>query len=146
MIKFRLACDKGHEFDSWFPDGASFETQTQRGLVICPQCDSRRVSKALMAPALVGARAQGDDGDARPVALLDDRSRELREAIMELQRRVEAATDDVGERFPEIARAIHFGEEPDRPIRGKASLAAAKDLLDEGVGVLPLPVLPDEAN
>ena len=56
MIKFLLACERGHEFESWFPDSDAFETQARRGLVACPECDSRTVHKALMAPAVLAAR------------------------------------------------------------------------------------------
>jgi hypothetical protein len=63
-----------------------------------------------------------------------------------MRREIEANTDDVGARFPEIARAIHSGEEPERAIRGRASIQEAKALLEEGVGVLPLPMLADELN
>jgi hypothetical protein len=148
MIKFTLACERGHEFESWFPDGASFESQARRGLVRCPDCDSRRIAKAPMAPAILGGR--GADRAApeatAPVALLDDKQRELRAAFVALRRMVESQTDDVGVKFPEVARAIHSGEAPERAIRGRASLAEAKALIEEGVGVLPLPMLPDDAN
>ena len=63
-----------------------------------------------------------------------------------MRREIEANTDDVGARFPQVARAIHLGEEPERGIRGRASLADAKALLEEGIGVLPLPTLEDELN
>ena len=146
MIKFKLACDKGHEFESWFPDGASFETQARRGLVICAQCDSRNIVKAPMAPAVLAGRRDRAEPEAKPVALLDESSRELRAAVQELRRRIEAGTEDVGDRFPQIARAIHEGDEPERAIRGNASPAAARKLWEDGVDVFPLPALPDDAN
>jgi len=146
MIKFRLACDRGHEFESWFADGASFETQAKRGLAVCAHCDSRRIAKAPMAPAVLGGRRDDDADAARPVALLDEGSRDLRAAVRELRRRIEAGTEDVGERFVDVARAIHDGDEPERAIRGKASLAAARKLREDGVDVFALPALPDEAH
>jgi hypothetical protein len=66
--------------------------------------------------------------------------------MLRMRREIEATTDDVGAKFPQVARAIHLGEEPERGIRGRASLAEAKSLLDDGIGVLPLPMLEDELN
>jgi len=149
MIKFTLACERGHEFESWFPDGAAYDEQARRGLVQCPDCDSRRVAKAPMSPAIVGGRRPErteEPQPTQPVALIDDKQRELRAALTDLRRRIDSNTDDVGAKFPEVARAIHAGDEPERAIRGRATLAEAKALIEEGVGVMPLPMLPDEAN
>lgn len=143
MIKFTLVCERDHEFESWFPDGESFETQARRGLVQCALCDSRSVSKALMAPAV---RTSRPDEAARPVALLDEKQQELRAALVAVRKAVEANTDDVGRRFADVARSIHLGDEPERAIRGQATPAEARALLEEGIGVLPIPVLPDETN
>ncbi len=144
MIKFTLACERGHEFESWFPDGAAYEEQARRGFVTCPECGSPRVAKAPMAPAVV-TRGRPEPGD-RPVALIDEKSRQVREAMLALRREIEARTDDVGAEFPTAARAIHAGEAPERAIRGQANLAEVKALLEEGVRIAPMPVLPDEAN
>jgi hypothetical protein len=141
MIKFALACDHGHEFDSWFRDGASYEEQARRGFVTCPECNSHSIVKAPMAPAVVTR-----DRSAPPAALLDERAKAMREAMASLRREIEARTDDVGPAFPEVARAIHSGEAPERAIRGQANLAEVKALLEEGVHVAPLPALPEEAN
>jgi hypothetical protein len=141
MIKFSLACERGHEFESWFPDSGSYEEQSRRGFVVCPECDSRRVAKAPMAPAVLTRR-----GETRPVALLDEKAKGLREAMTALRREIEARTDDVGAQFPTVARAIHAGEEPERAIRGQANLGEVKALLEEGVRIAPIPMLPDEAN
>ncbi len=143
MIKFLLACERGHEFESWFPDSDAFETQARRGLVACPECDSRTVHKALMAPAVLGARHVEE---ASAPALIDEKRRELRAAMVELRKKIEANTDDVGEKVPTVARAMHAGDEPERAIRGRASVNEAKALIEEGIGVVPLPTLPDEAN
>ena len=70
----------------------------------------------------------------------------MRAALVAVRKAVEANTDDVGPRFPEVARAIHLGEEPDRAIRGQASPSEARALLEEGIAVLPVPLLPDETN
>ena len=149
MIKFALACDKGHDFESWFPDGAAYEKQARRGLIACPECGSTRVAKAIMAPAVLGAgrpEREASPAAAVPVALIDQRQRALREAVRSLRREIEANTDDVGAKFPEVARAIHTGEAPERAIRGQASRAEVEALIEDGVGVLPIPFAPDDFN
>jgi hypothetical protein len=144
MIKYALGCAEGHRFESWFPDSAAYEKQRKRGFIACPECGSTRVDKAVMAPAVVGGdRAAGETG---PAIVVDDRRRTAREFLKRMRREIEANTDDVGARFPQVARAIHLGEEPERAIRGRASLEEAKSLIEDGVAVLPLPMLEDELN
>jgi hypothetical protein len=144
MIKYALGCAEGHAFDSWFSDSASYDKQRKRGFVACPECGSTRVDKAIMAPAVVG----GDRATVQtvPELVVDDRRRQAREFFLRMRREIEANTDDVGAKFPDMARAIHFGDEPERAIRGRASLAEAKSLLEDGVAVMPLPMLEDELN
>jgi hypothetical protein len=145
MIKYALGCAEGHAFESWFPDSAAYDKQRKRGFVACPECGSTRVDKAIMAPAVVG----GDRTtavEASPGIAVDDQRRRTREFYLRMRREIEANTDDVGAKFPEVARAIHLGDEPERAIRGRASLAEAKSLLEDGVAVLPLPMLEDELN
>ena len=144
MIRYALGCAEGHTFDSWFPDSDAFDRQRKRGLVACPECGDIRVDKAIMAPAVVG-------GERAAVAapqevLMDEGRRHARDVMSRLRREIEANTDDVGPRFPQVARAIHAGDAPERAIRGQASLDEAKALLEEGVGVMPLPMLADELN
>ena len=144
MIKYALGCAEGHAFESWFPDSAAYDKQRKRGLVACPECGSPRVDKAIMAPAVVGGeRAPPGMG---PEIAVDDRRRHAREFFLRMRREIEANTDDVGTKFPQVARAIHLGDEPERAIRGRASRAEAQSLLEDGVGVLPLPMLEDELN
>jgi hypothetical protein len=144
MIKYALGCAEGHSFDSWFPSSDAFEKQRKRGLVACPECGNIRVEKAIMAPAVVGAERAGGGKDIE--VSTDDRRRHVRESMRKLRREIEANTDDVGARFPQVARAIHDGDEPERAIRGQASLEEAKALIEDGVGVLPLPILADDLN
>ena len=146
MIKYALGCAEGHAFDSWFPDSAAYDKQRKRGFVVCPECGSTRVEKAIMAPAVVGGERPAPAADSDPPIIVDDRRRQAREFLVRMRREIEANTDDVGAKFPQVARAIHLGEEPERAIRGRASLAEAKSLLEDGVGVLPLPMLEDELN
>jgi len=144
MIKYALGCAEGHSFDSWFPDSAAYEKQRKRGFVVCPECGSTRVDKAIMAPAVVGAERPGVEANAETVVA--GRHRRAREFFIRMRREIEANTDDVGSKFPQVARSIHLGEEPERGIRGRASLDEAKSLIEDGIGVLPLPMLEDEVN
>jgi len=149
MIKYALACEKDHSFESWFPDSGSYETQARRGLIACPVCGSTRVSKAIMAPAIVGGQKTERrplEPSPAPVALLDERQQRLRDMARRLRDEIVANTDDVGRKFPEEARAIHEGDAPARSIRGQATPEEARALIDDGVGVLPLPFAPDEFN
>ncbi|HEY1779758.1 MAG TPA: DUF1178 family protein [Roseiarcus sp.] len=145
MIKYALGCAEGHAFDSWFPDSAGYEKQRKRGFVVCPECGSSRVDKAIMAPAIVGGERSTVEAGPE-IVVDDDRRRRTREFFLRMRREIEANTDDVGPRFPQVARAIHLGDEPERGIRGRASLAEAKALLEDGIGVLPLPTAEDELN
>jgi len=148
MIKYALACDQGHEFESWFPSAAAYDAQARRGLVACPQCSSNRVAKAIMAPAVIGAARPRTVSAEAPteVALLDRKQRALREAVRALRREIETKTADVGVKFAELARSMHAGETPERAIRGQATGAEVEALLEEGVGVLPMPTAPDDFN
>lgn len=154
MIRFTLACDQAHEFESWFPSGAAFDEQARRGLVTCPLCNSARVRKAIMAPNV--ARAERADLPAEPapgagetdqtVALVDENLRALHAMARQLREKIMAQTTDVGAAFPDEARRMHAGEIDERPIRGQASLNEARALADEGIPVLPIPILPEDRN
>jgi hypothetical protein len=161
MIRYSLICDNAHEFDSWFANSGAFDDQSERGLVACPLCDSAHVTKAIMSPRVARTdmeagslpRQEAPAADApkpaeekRPVALFDEKHAALRHMIRELHGKIMETTVDVGARFPEEARRIHDGETPEQPIRGQATAEEAKALLDEGIGILPIPTLPDERN
>jgi hypothetical protein len=154
MIKFSLACENAHQFESWFQNGAAFDIQVEAGLVACPTCGVTKVAKAIMAPAIAGTRRraarlpvpQEQPEAPAKVALLDAKDRELRAMIESLRARIVAEADDVGEHFPDEARKMHDGLVDDRPIHGQASFEEARALLEEGIGILPIPILPDEHN
>jgi hypothetical protein len=154
MIKYALQCDQAHAFESWFPDGASYDRQAKRGFVSCPVCGSIKVEKQIMAPRVRSSeerralkrREALPEAPAQPMAMLSDEALKMRAAIRELHAQVKANTEDVGERFADEARKIHSGEVEEKAIRGRATLEDAKALHEEGIGVLPLPPLPDERN
>jgi len=145
MIRYALGCDRGHSFESWFRDSDAFERQAAAGEVACPFCHSARVSKQIMAPAVSGTH---EPYDRRPVDVvaLGEREKAFREMIRTLHAHVVANTEDVGARFPNEIRRMHYGEAEERAIRGKADAEEARALIEEGIDILPLPSLPDERN
>jgi hypothetical protein len=161
MIRYALACDKGHAFESWFQNSAAYDKQLKRGLVTCPVCNSAKVEKAIMAPQLSGTKKRGEASSPQevsssatatppeapaPVAMVSPQERELRKKLKELREHLVKNADYVGKKFPEEARKMHYGEIEHRSIYGEASPDQAKELNDEGIEFHPLPVLPDERN
>ncbi len=149
MIRFSLVCDKAHEFESWFPSGAAYDAQLRRGLVCCPICNSARVGKAIMAPNVARADRASEiapPSGGKELALVDDNLRALHAMIRQLREKIIEQTTDVGPAFAEEARKMHSGEIEERPIRGEASPKDARALADEGIAVLPIPILPEDRN
>jgi hypothetical protein len=140
VIRYRLHCIKGHEFEAWFSSSAAYDAQAQSQQVCCPECDGREVVKAVMAPnvALRGVESGAADAQDK-VPTVVHLMREVRRALL-------ANAVDVGQRFPEEARKIHYGEAPPRGIAGTASGEEARALIEEGIEILMLPPLPEEAN
>jgi hypothetical protein len=137
MIKYALKCADGHDFESWFPNSGSFDQQLARAQVVCPICATTDVSKAIMAPAIAHA-----DRIEPP---LSDRDKQIA-ALRALRHYVMGVTENVGLRFPDEARKIAEGFSEERPIRGQATRDEAKALLDEGIAILPLPLVPGDLN
>jgi hypothetical protein len=158
MIKYALACDNGHDFESWFADSASFDKQAKRKLVACPFCNSTKVGKAIMAPRISSSKKRSRAVEApvsteapatpapAPVAMISPQEQEFRAKLKELREHLTKNADDVGPKFPEQARKMHYGEIEHRSIYGVASPDEAKDLAEEGIEFHPLPILPDERN
>ena len=172
MILYALACNAGHAFESWFANSGTFDKQVKRGLVTCPVCGSPQVEKAIMAPALgrnskrarsieavesaAPVEAVPEPGAAvaatpaaatkAPVAMLSEQERELRAKLKEVRDHLVKNADYVGQKFPEEARRMHYGEIEHRSIYGEASPDDAKALHEEGIEFHPLPHLPDDRN
>ena len=159
MIKYSLVCEKGHDFESWFADSAAYDKQAKRKLIACPHCGSGKVAKAIMAPRLsASARkratltpAAADEAPApavqpAPVAMISPQEQEIRTKLKELREHLTKNADNVGPKFPEEARKMHYGEIEHRSIYGVASPEDAKELAEEGIEFHPLPILPDERN
>jgi hypothetical protein len=170
MIKYALACERRHTFESWFQSSAAYDRQAARALVACPICGSTKVAKAIMAPALTHTRkrrlpspeavapaptetaatpaaaAPSPGEDKTPVAMISPQEIEFRKKLKELRDHLTRNADNVGPKFPEEARKMHYGETEHRSIYGEASPDDAKALAEEGIEFHPLPVLPDERN
>lgn len=158
MIRYTLLCPKEHSFESWFRDSAAFETLAETGQVACPVCGTMQVRKALMTPSVVTSRAKrkavpepaaavpppAETQAARPVALVDERAAQVRTALRELHRRVTEQADNVGRAFATEARLIHEGGAPARSIYGEATGQEVSALLEDGIPLLPMPILPDD--
>ncbi|RYF37033.1 MAG: DUF1178 family protein [Comamonadaceae bacterium] len=136
MKVLNLQCTHGHGFEGWFASEAAFQDQLQRGDVECPLCGETDVRKMLSAPRL-NLGAAGAEPRQEVVAAPDT---QLQAAWMKMARHVMAHTEDVGERFAEEARRIHYGESEERGIRGQATRSETESLIEEGIGVLPLPL------
>ncbi|MEZ5840073.1 MAG: DUF1178 family protein [Hyphomicrobiales bacterium] len=152
MIRYALICENAHRFDGWFGGAEAFDAQVAAGEIACPQCGSTGVAKALMAPAVSGARHEdGETGTAGAAAAPaiegpGGERAEMLGMLRELKDKLLAGADYVGERFAEEARRIHYEEAPARGIYGEATAEEARGLLDEGIEFQPLPILPDERN
>ena len=135
MIKYALVCDKGHEFESWFADSAAFDRQRKRKLVACPECESVKVDKTIMAPRLAtkkGKRPVPEPAAATPkeapvatevttappapVAMISPQEVEFRAKLKELRDHLVKNAENVGGKFPEEARKMHYGETEHRSI------------------------------
>ncbi len=142
MIKFALSCEIDHGFDGWFSSSEDYEKQLKRGLVTCPQCNSPKVSKTLMAPSVSTSRKK----ESMAATSVNETQRAMLAEMKQLRDKVVKNSEDVGEKFPEEARKIHYGETEARAIYGEASRDDVESLLDEGVEIVPLPSVPDDAN
>lgn len=147
MIKFSLICGQGHEFDGWFRDGAAFDEQVAAGDLPCPVCGTVDVSKALMAPGIPAkSNRKSDAAPAMYAGGGDAKTAELVRQLRDLREQVEKSSEYVGDKFPEEARRIHYEEAEKRGIHGEASFDDAKELIEEGIDVCPLPKLPEDHN
>lgn len=149
MLVLNLACDQGHGFEGWFGSAMYFDQQRERGLLSCPMCSSQQVSRRPSAPRLNLSGSARDDnpsapGPSMPASASTPAQQELpiqlQRRLMQAVRQVMAQTEDVGERFAEEARRIHYGESQQRGIRGQTSSEEARALAEEGIEVLALPV------
>ena len=143
MIAYSLACAHGHEFEGWFQNSAAYELQEAQHNLACPVCGDARIKKAVMAPSVMASatKAKGRT-DIAPA----DAAQKQQQFVSGLRKFVEANAEYVGPRFPEEARKIHYGETDKRHIYGETTLSEAKELVEEGIDIAPLPPDPDDLN
>jgi hypothetical protein len=161
MISFDLNCSNGHQFEGWFASSADFDAQKSSGLLACPTCNDSMIQKALSVPNVprkgnqrpallpsVAPAAAETVADAPANAILPPAMAELVQKLARAQSEMLDKSQWVGGNFAETARAIYYGEEPDRLIHGETSSDEAKALVEEGVGIAPLlfPVVPPSAK
>lgn len=139
-MKFSLECKNEHAFEGWFRSNEDFDTQQKRGLLECPMCGDKHIAKTLMAPSVATGRTK----DKIAVAAGQAAQAQMMAKMMEIAKEVKSKADDVGEKFPEEARKIHYGETEKRAIYGKASKEEVGELVEEGVEIMPLPDVPDD--
>lgn len=143
MIRYRIGCDNGHEFEAWFDSIASFESQASEHMVSCPTCASTEIARLPMAPAVVSSRSKA----AAPAKPTTTKATTHPSAVVrELRERIMSETTDVGPKFAEEVRSMHFGEKDTRPIRGEASGAELKGLVEDDIPFGIVPPLPEDNN
>lgn len=135
MIVLNLVCRNDHRFEGWFASAAAFEDQQKRGLLTCPFCDDDEIGRLPSGPRVISS-ASREVADETAVAVQS----QLREAIQAFV----SDSENVGERFAEEVRKIHYKEVPARNIRGVATIEQTREMLDEGIIVVPLAVPPGE--
>jgi hypothetical protein len=166
MIRYRLVCNKSHEFEAWFGSSAAYDRQAKKGQVECPTCGSKKVTKAMMAPQVATRKGRRSSAEieeraaAAEVAVAEqpapppspemvqraEAQRQLLAMMRQLREEVASKAEYVGPKFAEEARKIHHKETEARGIWGEATLAEARELHEDGIECLPLPRLPEDSN
>ena len=142
MIRYSLVCGSQHAFEAWFASSEDFDRQSKRKLVTCPHCGSNDVAKSIMAPGVAVKSNRRETTRGRAVASGPG----LPELIRKFREHVARTSENVGDRFAEEARKIHYAESEARGIYGSATEEEARDLREEGIAFHPLPALPEEKN
>jgi hypothetical protein len=161
MIRYSLNCKKGHSFEGWFASGDAFASQQTKKQVICPTCGSTAVEKALMAPNVVTSKKKArkptevvqsapEQQQRQPVEgmqlTISPEQREILAKMRKLRDEVLSKSEYVGPRFAEEARRLHTEDATPKGIYGEATPSEVEALVDEGIEVFPIPVLPDDQN
>ena len=136
MINYTLKCDQNHTFDSWFKSAEAFEMLVKKSMVVCSECGSTKISKAIMAPSVSTSRKKYIKSQE-----LENKSK-IKTDILKLKKKIEENSEYVGNNFANEARSMYLGETPERSIYGEAKADDAKKLIEDGIPVMPLPFLP----
>ena len=134
-----LQCSAQHSFEGWFASEDDFQHQLQAQLLECPLCGTTGVSKRLSAPRLNLSAPRSATAEPNEAVVAPAHEPGVQAQWLRAMRHLVANTEDVGEKFPEEARRIHYGEARERSIRGQANATQTRELLEEGITVLPLP-------
>ena len=140
MIKYSLQCKNLHQFESWFRTSDDYEKLNNEKMMSCEICGSKSISKSLMAP-----RVSSNEKKQNKKTLESIPSKEQK-LIKQLKKEVEKNCEYVGDNFEKEARAIHYGDSPERSIYGKTTLKQAKSLYEDGIPVTPLPWVDRKTN
>ena len=146
MIRYDLICSKGHEFDGWFSDSAAFDTQAKRGLISCTHCGVSNIEKQIMAPGIPTKGNRKSDTQAMSAGPIDPRAAAMVQVMRDYRKHVTENSENVGKKFADEARKIHFKEVNERSIYGEATADDAKALIEDGIDVHPIPRLPEDGN
>ena len=152
---FDLSCEHDHVFEGWFASADSYQDQVSQGLVRCPVCHSDQITRRVSAPHLNVSHLRAEpaapraaepvpEGRAAVAAPSSDQMTRLQAEVLRQIRRIVRQSDDVGARFADEARRMHNGEIEERPIRGTASAEECRELVDEGVSIMPIPDILDD--
>ena len=132
MIKYSLICDQDHNFEAWFSDSSTCDSQLKKSKVECPLCGSKKITKSIMAPNIPSKSNQKTPkSDVKKVEMV----------MNKIKKHVQDNYEYVGNKFPDEARAMHYKEKDQKDIDGETTIEEAKDLIEEGINVQPLPVL-----
>lgn len=147
MIRYALKCSQDHSFESWFQSAAAYDALADKGLVSCAICGGTEVTKALMAPRVSGVDAPEPVAAPAPARPLSEPAHPAEQMLRALREHLAKNSTYVGGRFAAEARAMHLGEADARPIHGEAKPEEARALIEEGIPIAPLPILPpDKTN
>lgn len=150
MIRYTLKCAEGHQFDSWFQSADAFGALETKRLLSCAVCGGSDVTKAMMAPGVAKRGAASTTpptpSDVPEKPSLTTPANPMEAALAKLRAHVEAHSTYVGGNFAREARAIHLGEAPERMIHGEAQPEEAKALIEDGVPIAPLPIIPKDRS
>lgn len=146
MIRYDLICSKGHEFDGWFSDSSAYDKQAKRGLISCTHCGVNKIEKQIMAPGIPTKGNRKSETQAMSAGPLDPRAAAMVQVMRDYRKHVTENSENVGKKFADEARKIHFKEVKERSIYGEATADDAKALIEDGIDVHPIPRLPEDGN
>ena len=140
MIKYTLQCKNLHQFESWFRTSDDFDKLNNKKMLSCEICGSKSISKSLMSPSVSSKENQQMKKPLESIPLKEQK------LIKQLKKEIEKNCEYVGDNFEKEARAIHFGDSPERSIYGKTTIKEAKSLYEDGIPVTPLPWVDRKTN